>query len=143
MANKFRGQVELRIEEEDESVTVYKLHYDGNAIVEIEEAMGYPIGVLINDKPELMDGFKFRRIALFAGLQRDPRGRKLTLKQCGEIIASSQASEISHVILRGVFLALGADIDKAKESIEANEKAAAANDVKGKAQENPLAQAQP
>ncbi len=142
MANKFRGQVELRIEEEDESVTVYTLHYDGNALVEIEEAMGMTINTLITDRTDMMDGMKFRRVALYEGLRRDPRGRKLTLKQCGELVASSQGREIAHCVLRGIFLALGADIDKAKEEAEAAEQAAATKDSK-KGDDDPLEQEAP
>ena len=145
--NRYRGQVALSIEEEDGSIKEYTLHFDGNALVDIEDAMGYPINTLIKDKPELMDGFKFRRAALHAGLQRDPRGRKITLKQCGELVASSQATAIAKAVLRGMFLALGADLSKLEETAEAEEQAAAANDKKpgkkGKAAENPLAPAQP
>ena len=142
MANRYRGQVELSIEEEDESVCTYKLHYDGNALVDIEEAMGYPINVLIKDKSELMDGFKFRRAALFAGLQRDPRGRRLTLKQCGELVASAQSTMIAKTVLRGIFLALGADMDRVDEAMDP-EQAEAKTKKKGKAAENPLALARP
>jgi hypothetical protein len=123
VANPYRGQVELRLEGENEEVTLYKLHYDGNALVEIEDAMGMPINKLIKDHIELMDGFKFKRIALFHGLQRDPRGRKLTLKDCGQLVASPQSKDISHAVIRGVFLAMGVDIDKqlAKQESEQEE----------------------
>jgi hypothetical protein len=121
VANPYRGQVELRLEGENEEVTLYKLWYDGNALVEIEEAMGMPINTLIKDHIELMDGFKFKRVALFHGLQRDPRGKKLSLKDCGQMVASPQAKEISHAVIRGVFLAMGVDLDKHLAAHEAEE----------------------
>jgi len=143
MANKYRGQVELTIDGEDETQNVYTLHYDGNALVEIEDVMGYPMSSLVTDKVALMDGFKFRRAALFHGLQRDRQGRKLTLKQCGELVASDQGKEIARKIIKGVFLAMGHDIDKleaeaaAKEEEEREKKLAPATGG-----EDPLGQAQ-
>ncbi len=122
MANPYRGQIDLRIEGEDDEAKVYKLHYDGNALVELEEVMGLPINVILRDKIELMDGFKFRRAALYYGLQRDPRGKKLTLRECGEIVSSPQGRDIHYTCLRGVFLAMGMDVEKEQKKLEKEQK---------------------
>lgn len=119
MANQYRGQVDLSIEGADETVNVYRLQYDGNALVELEEVMGMAINDLVQNHIKLMDGFKFRRAALFYGLQKDPRGKKLTLIQCGQMIASDQGKKIHEAILQGVFMALGFDYRKSLAEREA------------------------
>lgn len=113
MANPYRGQVELSINNSDGSVNVYKLHFDGNTLVELEEVMGVPINVMISRTPEIMMGHRFLRTALFHGLKRDAQGKKLSLAKCGELVGSDQHDEIRETVIQGVMLALGHDYKEA------------------------------
>lgn len=113
MANPFRGEVELRLKGDNDEETVYRLIYDCNTLVEIEEAMGKTVTQLLANGCEAMTGYKFLRMALFQGLQRDRAGKKLTLRQCGDLIGSPQQGVIAEAIMRGMQLALGVKPDKA------------------------------
>lgn len=120
MANPYRGEVELQVENEAEELKCYTLIYDGNALVEIEEALGVSMGAILRD-PEMMNAFRFQRTALYQGLRRDPKGRKVTLTQCGELICSPQRAKILHAVTRGIFLAMGVDIDAPEVKAAAGE----------------------
>lgn len=96
MANKHRGYVEVELGGE-----VRRLKYDLNALAELEDALGYPVTQLRDDRI----GVRELRALVWAGLLHEEP--KLTLKAAGSMIELDRIEEITKAVTEALERAFG------------------------------------
>lgn len=90
-----------------------RLRYSMNALVNVEEVLGKPVGQIVSEFNEGLFGFKDIRAILWAGLLHEDPG--LTPEQVGDMI--DEAESFAYVAQR-----VGEALQSAFSSVEAEEK---------------------
>lgn len=109
MANKHRGYVTIELDKPR------KLRYDTNALAELEDVFGKPLGELFQDQDVVkLAGVKTLRALFWAGLLHEQPD--LTIKQAGELMDYSDIQTIGEKVAEALQLAFGGEQGKNKKS---------------------------
>lgn len=101
MANKFRGEAVLVIEENVKALT---LVFDANALCEVEDATGLGMEAIVSKMGDRKSAsVSFARALLFGAARRN---HKLTLEEAGDVISEVGFAPVMEAIYKAMTAAM-------------------------------------